>query len=117
MIKQGMLRTGLVVAALLAVSDIATAGLGVPLWVTIASIVVGLVTLAALVPAWRQTHHTALRVVLASRIVSGLLAVPGLFIGDTVAQVTSAVAVVGLSVLAVVLIMASHAVSRVAAPA
>jgi hypothetical protein len=52
--------------------------------------------------------------VLVSRIVSGLLAVPGLFIGDTVAQVTSAVTVVALSVVAVVLIVASHAVSRVA---
>lgn len=90
-------RVGLVIAGLLAVSDLVTFALGAPPpGVVIASTVLGVITLVALVPAWRGRNRTAVLTVAASRIVSALLAVPAFFVDGVPAgiRVTAAIIIV-----------------------
>jgi MFS-type transporter involved in bile tolerance (Atg22 family) len=78
-----MFRTGLILAGLLALSDLFSFALGPqPLGVVIASTVLGVLTLIALVPAWRTGRRAAVTAVAVTRIVSALLAVPAFFVSD-----------------------------------
>ena len=87
------LRIGLILAALLALSDLFSFALGpLPVEVVVAATALGVITLAALVPAWRG-GRTALRVVAVSRIVSALLAVPAFFADDVPAGVQAGAAI------------------------
>jgi hypothetical protein len=78
-----MFRTGLILAGLLALSDLFSFALGPqPLGVIIASTVLGVLTLIALVPAWRTGRRAAVTAVAVTRIVSALLAEPAFFVSD-----------------------------------
>jgi hypothetical protein len=110
-----MFRTGLVLAGLLALSDLVSFALGPqPLGVVIASTVLGVLTLIALVPAWRTGRRAAVVAVAVTRIVSAALAVPAFFVSDVAAgvRVTAAVIIV-LAVVSTVLLFAG----RTAVPA
>jgi hypothetical protein len=112
-----MFRTGLVLAGLLAVSDLFSFALGPqPLPVIIASTLLGVLTLIALVPAWRSRQRGAVIAVAVTRIVSALLAVPAFFVGGVPAavQATAAVIIV-LAVVSVVLVFAARTRPVVAA--
>jgi hypothetical protein len=105
-----MFRTGLVLAGLLAVSDLFSFALGPqPLGVVIASTVLGVLTLIALVPAWRSGRRGAVVAVAITRIVSALLAVPAFFAGGVsgAVQATAAVIIV-LAVVSTVLLFAAR---------
>ena len=107
-------RAGLVLAGLLGLADAASllfttpeGEVGPPLAVLAVGTVVGLVTLAAVVAAWRTGSRTALRVTAGSRIVSVILGLPA-FLVDEVPPALVAVSAVGtaLTVVAVVLVLA-----------
>ncbi|GAB2591458.1 hypothetical protein Aab01nite_39030 [Paractinoplanes abujensis] len=98
--------TGLVICALLALLDLVGSlpmgDVRPPLGVLVAGLVLGLITLAALVPAWRGNRR-ALLVVVVSRALSALLGIGAFFddaapgaalVGVVVALVLTAVAVV-----------------------
>ncbi len=100
-----MFRTGLVLCALLALLDIVSSLPGgdarPPVAVIIVGLLLGLVSLAALLPAWRG-NRTALFVVIGSRAVSALLGIGAFFddrapgwvlVGVVVAIVITAIAV------------------------
>jgi hypothetical protein len=96
-----MFRTGLVLAGLLALSDLFSFALGPqPL---------GVLTLIALVPAWRTGRRAAVVAVAVTRIVSAALAVPAFFVSDVAAgvKVTAAVIIV-LAVVSTVLLFAGR---------
>ena len=95
------LRIGLVIAALLALSDLFSFALGPqPAGVVVASTALGVITLIALVPAWRTGGRPAVPVVAVSRIASALLAVPA-FVVDDVPAGARAVATVFIVLTAV----------------
>jgi hypothetical protein len=105
-----MFRTGLVLAGLLALSDLFSFALGPqPLGVVIASTVLGVLTLIALVPAWRSHRRAAVVAVAVTRIVSAALAVPAFFVGGVAGgvQATAAVIIV-LAVVSTVLLFAAR---------
>jgi hypothetical protein len=106
------LRIGLVIAALLAVSDLFSFAFGaLPVEVVVTATALGVITLVALVPAWRTGGRAAVLVVAISRIVSALLAVPA-FIADDVpagAQVGAAAFIVLAGVSAALLFRATTA--------
>jgi MFS-type transporter involved in bile tolerance (Atg22 family) len=88
-------RIGLVIAGLLGISDLFSFALGPqPLVVVIVSTVLGVITLVALVPAWRTRSRAAVLTVAASRIVSALLAVPAFLVADVSAGVRVIAAVI-----------------------
>jgi hypothetical protein len=75
-----------------------------PDWLTILVAILGLVTLAAIVPAWRGNHR-AVVVVVVTRILSAISAVPGYFVNvPSYILITTTVLVV-LTILAVWLIL------------
>ena len=77
------LRIGLVLAGLLALSDLFSFAMGpLPTGVVVAATALGVITLVALVPAWRERGRTAVLIVALSRIASALLAVPAFFVDD-----------------------------------
>ncbi|MBL7256413.1 hypothetical protein [Paractinoplanes lichenicola] len=98
--------TGLVICALLALLDLVGSlpmgDVQPPVGVIVVGLVLGLITLAALVPAWRGNRR-ALQVVVGSRVLSALLGIGAYFddaaptwarIGVTVAMLLTAIAVV-----------------------
>jgi hypothetical protein len=88
------LRIGLVLAALLAVSDLFAFAFGpLPIEVVVAATALGVITLVALVPAWRTGGRTAVLVVAISRIASALLAIPAFFADDVPAGARAGAAV------------------------
>jgi hypothetical protein len=106
-------KIGLVIAGLLALGDCASVfaptpdgEVGPPLAVIILGGVLGLLTLGALVRAWRSTSRTALRVVAGTRVVSAILALPAFFVDIPPGLAAAAAASVALTVLSVVLILA-----------
>lgn len=102
------IRTGLVIAAVLGVSDIATVGMGgPPLAIAIISAVFGVITLAALRPAWRGNRR-GLTAVVVTRALSALATVPAFFGSDVAA---------GIRVLAGVLVLAAIVSIVLVAPA
>ncbi|HST65882.1 MAG TPA: hypothetical protein VLM05_11905 [Mycobacteriales bacterium] len=106
-------KIGLVLAALLALGDVVSIANptpdgeeGPPLIVLVISLLIGVVTLVALVPAWRTGSRTALRAVAGTRIVSAILALPAFFVDVPAGiKVASAVAF-AVSVVCVVLVLA-----------
>ena len=105
-------RAGLVLAALLGVADVVSAFFptpdgepGPPLPIVVLGGLIGLATLAAVVPAWRTGRRGALRVVAGTRVLSAISALPAFFV-DVPAwlKLATAVAVV-LTVVCVVLVL------------
>lgn len=109
MSKPALFRTGLLLSALLAVADLASPVVGPqPLAVVIVSMVLGVVTLVALVPAWRRATPPAVLTVVASRVVSALLAVPAFFVAGVTGPVRAiAAATLALMIVSVALILAA----------
>jgi len=89
-------RTGLVIAAVLSLGDVATPllsdGEHPPMAVALVAAALGLATLAALVPAWRG-KPAALWAVIVTRLASILGAVPAFFVDAVPAGATIAAAV------------------------
>jgi hypothetical protein len=112
-----MFRTGLVLAGLLALSDLFSFALGPqPLSVIIASTALGVLTLIALVPAWRSGRRPAVIAVAVTRILSALLAVPAFFVGGVAAGVQVVAAVlIALAVVSTVLLFTARTPSAVTA--
>ncbi len=105
-----MFRTGLILAGLLALSDLVSFALGPqPAGVVIASTVLGVLTLVALVPAWRTGRRAAVAAVAVTRIVSALLAVPAFFVSDVAGGVKVAAGlIIVLAVVSTVLLFAGR---------
>jgi hypothetical protein len=106
-------KIGLVLAGLLALSDVLSilgptpdGQEGPPFAVLLLGCLLGVVTLAAIVPAWRSGSRTALRVVAGTRILSALLSIPAFFVD--IPPGLRALAAVGfaLTVVCVVLVLA-----------
>jgi hypothetical protein len=109
-------KVGLGLAAVLGLADIASLGAlgqdispgqeGPPAGVTIFSAVLGLVTIVAVVIAWRTGSRPAVRVIAGARILSMILGLPAFFVSGIPAGlvVLTAVAAV-LTIVAVALIV------------
>jgi hypothetical protein len=107
MSTQTLFRTGLSIAALLALADLASPALGPqPLAVVIVSMLLGAVTMVALVPAWRRAGRLAVLTVVVTRVVSALLAIPAFFVGGVSGPIQGiAAATLVLMIVSVVLIL------------
>ncbi|MGI5243874.1 hypothetical protein [Dactylosporangium sp. CA-139066] len=109
-------KIGLVLAVLFGLSDLITPftpagatdqGPGAPMPVLVADAVLGLVTLGAVVFAWRSASRVAARIVAGTRILSALTALPAFFVSGVPAPVVAIVAAtVVLTVVCVVLVLA-----------
>jgi hypothetical protein len=109
-------KIGLGLAAVLGLADIASLGAighdvspgqeGPPAGVTIFSAVLGLVTIVAVVIAWRTGSRPAVRIIAGARILSMILGLPAFFVSGIPAGlvVLTAVAAV-LTIVAVALIL------------
>jgi hypothetical protein len=110
-------KTGLVLAAVLSLGDVATPVLSdgehPPMSIALLAAALGLATLAALVPAWRGSP-AARWAVIATRVVSMLGAVPAFFVSDVPA---GAVAGAGIGVVLTLLCVALIAPGLRARPA
>ncbi|MBU2670654.1 hypothetical protein KOI35_44855 [Actinoplanes bogorensis] len=102
-----MKTTGLVICIALALFDLAGAvpigGAVPPVGVIIAGLVLGLATLAAMVPAWRGSRAGLLTVVV-SRAVSALLGI-GAFFDDSAPGWVGVSVIVGMVVTAVAVVL------------
>jgi len=110
-------RTGLVLAALLGLTDLANfldvppgdselATAGPPTAVVVGDGVLGVITLVAVVHTWRTAERRGSRVVAATRIVSAVTSLPALFLSGVPAWVVALVAVsVIVSVVVVSLVL------------
>jgi hypothetical protein len=106
-------KIGLVIAAVLGLGDLLSllgptpdGQEGPPFAVLVLGTLLGLVTLAAIVPAWRTGSRVALRVVAGTRILSALTSIPAFFV-DIPAGLRAAAAVgFALTVVCVVLVLA-----------
>ena len=108
------LRIGLGIAAVLGLLDCASlffpptepGQVGPPVGILVVGTLLGVVTLAAVLVAWRSGRRAAVWVVALTRIVSGLLALPA-FVFGAPAEVQQLVAVfVVISIVAVALMLA-----------
>ena len=106
-------KVGLVLAVLLALGDVASTFIstpegedGPPFAVLAIGLVVGLITLVAIVPAWRTGSRTALRVVAGTRIVSAILSLPAFFVDVPAGIKVGAAVAFALTVVCVVLVLA-----------
>jgi hypothetical protein len=108
-------RIGLVIAALLGLGDVisvfavptpAEGEDGPPMGILIFCGILGVITLVAVVIAWRTAGRTALRTIAGARVLSALTSVPAFF-ADIPAGLLISVAVgIVLTVICVVLILA-----------
>jgi hypothetical protein len=105
-------RIGLVLAGVLGVSDIATVGIptgdgndGPPVGVVVVGAVLGALTLACLVPAFRKASRSAIRVIAGARIISAITALPAFFVDIPAGLKVGAAAIVVLTVAVVVMII------------
>ncbi|WTW98408.1 hypothetical protein OG216_35990 [Streptomycetaceae bacterium NBC_01309] len=98
----GKNKVGLVLAGILGVLDVVGVfgppggeadDPGPPLGVLIATGVLGVITLVAVVYAWRTANRTGSRIAAASRILSAITSLPAFFIGGMPAVVVFLVAV------------------------
>ena len=96
--------TGLVIAGLLALGDIATPLVGdgehPPLAIGLVCAALGLVTAAALAAAWRRQSRGAVTAIIVTRLLSAVTAVPA-FVADGVPAAATAAAAVGMIMTAV----------------
>ncbi|HCT77923.1 MAG TPA: hypothetical protein DGG94_16490 [Micromonosporaceae bacterium] len=104
-------KTGLVVCALLGLLDVAAlAGMGMdgapPVGVAIGGGVLGIVTLAATIPAWRGGRGAVLTVI-ASRLISILLGVPVFFTDEAPGWARIVVSIVIVATVAGVALLAA----------
>ena len=105
-------KVGLVIAALLGLADITApftptpeGEVGPPFGILVLDAVLGVITVVAIVIAWRQLNRSAIRVAAGARIVSMLTALPAFFV-DVPAGVKIGVTVfVLLTVVSVVLML------------
>jgi hypothetical protein len=104
---------GLIVAAVVGVADVATLGFATsdgsgPPWALAALVaILGLVTLVAVLGPWHR-ERPARKIVIGTRVVSALAAVPGVAVADVSAGIrVGAGATVVLDVVAVVLLARS----------
>jgi hypothetical protein len=105
-------KVGLVLAGLLGLSDVAAVAMptgdgddGPPFAIVVVGALLGLITLIALVPAFRNGSRGAIRVIAGARIISAITALPAFFVDiPTELKVTTAVVVV-LTVAVVVMIL------------
>lgn len=113
-------KIGLVLAALLGAGDVATPlltdGEHPPMAVAVIAAVLGLVTLAAIVPAWRG-NRAATALVAGTRLVSALGAVPAFFASDVPGPAVAAAGALVVVTLAVVALLLPGLRSRRAAVA
>jgi FtsH-binding integral membrane protein len=105
------LRTGLILLGLLALFDLPgpamTDGEHPPMSIAIAGSVLGVASLACLLPA-RRGSRVALITLVTLRLVSALTAVPAFFVADVPAPaVVAAAGIVALTVVGVVLVLAA----------
>ncbi|GIG56328.1 hypothetical protein Lfu02_07000 [Longispora fulva] len=110
-----MLRTGLVIAALLGLADIGSAFAGgeqgPPTAVVVADVILGLVTVVAVGLGWRG-RRVAVGTVVGARVLSALSAVPAFFVADVPTELRVVVAVIlALTVAAVGLLLAAPRVA------
>ncbi|WP_369244928.1 hypothetical protein [Streptomyces sp. R41] len=106
------IRTGLVLAILLGLSDVLsvliTDGEHPPRGVAIATTVLGVVTLAAAVLAWRG-NRTGFTITAVTRVISALSAVPALIVDDVTAGIRIVTAMsIALTAVLLVLIRPSR---------
>jgi hypothetical protein len=111
-------KVGLVLAALLGLSDLVGAFLptpgssdpnsaGPPLPVLLADGVIGLVTLIAVIYTWRTGSRISARIVAGTRVLSALSALPAFFVKGVPAGTVALVgALVVLTVVSIVLVLA-----------
>jgi hypothetical protein len=114
-------RTGLVIAALLALGDITTPftsdGEHPPMVVGVVCAVLGLITAAALVPAWRRGSRGAVTAIIVTRLLSAVTVLPAFFV-DGVPGPIVAVAAAGVAITLVsVALIATRLRRPVAVPA
>ncbi|MET0417651.1 MAG: hypothetical protein ABW022_16685 [Actinoplanes sp.] len=111
-----MFRFGLVICGLLGLLDIASVlGTGedaAPVFVIVVSLVLGLITVGALIPAWRGNRRGLLTVVV-SRVVSALLGI-GAFFDDAAPDWVRVMVVVAMVVTALAVVLVMPRLSRVA---
>jgi hypothetical protein len=112
-------RIGLVLAALLGLGDVASIGAlggdGPPAVVIFLGVALGVVTLAAIRPAWRGSRSSAIAIVVA-RVISALTAVPAFFVDDVPAGFVAAAAVsIVVTAATVVLVTPALTTRRLAA--
>ena len=103
-------KTGLVLLGVLSLADIAgvltTDGEHPPMSIAIASSVIGLISLALVVAAWRGARRAVVSLVVL-RVLSALSAVPAFFVTDVPgAALAAAGAGIGLTVLGLALVLA-----------
>ncbi|MFC4050084.1 hypothetical protein ACFOY4_10350 [Actinomadura syzygii] len=114
--RSGTVTVGLVLAGLLGLADLATAGApDVPAPAIVIAIVLGLATLAALVPAWRRGNRRVVFAVAATRALSALAAVPGLTTQDT-SGTTKGIIVAALAVTILAIALLAPALRRTSIP-
>ena len=86
-----MSRTGIVIAALLGLSDRATPlftdGGHPPMSIALVVAALGVVTIAGAVLAWRSRSRAGVVAVIVSRLLSGVAAVPALVVSDVPAGI------------------------------
>lgn len=108
-------KIGLVLAGLLALGDVVSVFAapdgenGPPVVVVAMSVVLGLATLAALVPAWRTGGRTALRAVAGTRILSAILSLPAFFVDVPAGIKIGAAVAFALTAVCVVLVLTPSA--------
>ena len=105
-------KIGLILAGVLGVSDIATVGIptgdgndGPPFGIVVVAALLGVLTLACLVPAFRKASRGAIRVIAGARIISAITALPAFFVDIPAGLKVGAAAVVLLTVVVVVMII------------
>lgn len=104
-------KVGLVLCALLGVADVVSLAAigspakgqdGPPVAILVASAVLGVITLVAVLPVWRAASRPAARVVSGSRVLSAITSLPAFFVGNvsaalqTLAGVTIVLTLVGV---------------------
>lgn len=81
----GSVRVGLVIAAILGLADVAALATGdgefPPVWVAVVAVILGLITLVGVFLGWRGSRN-GIGVVILSRALSALSALPAFFIED-----------------------------------
>ncbi len=111
-------RVGIILLGVLSVGDVAglalTDGSHPPYLVAALGAVLGVASLYFVVTAWRG-NHSALRPLLALRILSAVTAIPAFFVSDAPgAAVGSAAAIIVLTVVGVLLVAPARSVQAVA---
>jgi hypothetical protein len=113
-------KVGLVLAALLALGDLASllqptpdGEVGPPFSILLVDGLLGVLTIVGVVIAWRSASRGAIRVVAGSRIISAITALPAFFV-DVPAALKVLVGVIVLVTVAVVVMIMTPARDRVA---